>query len=293
MKYEYYYAQRYNEKYHAKWVEYLERENIKYSFSEYNSAGRYTTGPLIYFSIWSTDKNAEQHMLALKELEMREPTRYAHYSKADYAKAPFFKMYPKYPRIEIRNSEDAFRYSCQWTNSVGAHVVRHEEQVGKIAIAKEPDIQRSTAFWREDTGGSITFASKPVVDLVTEHKLVGVSFCPVQVRRGNDSEKVFQMISPNIITQDCFVLDNAKVVDTCRICGKQQFYIDHADQPHIDFSKVSVQSDLYMTEPIFGEGIAQPLFIISQRFYQLLVEHKLSRNVVFTPVVDTSKQHTL
>lgn len=292
MRYRYYYAENYTKRL----LDYLVQENIKHEITgdiPTDESVRFRFPTVITFNIWADAKNADQHMQVLNQMSRFGPTKYAEYSKADYAKAPFLEMHPKYQRIEIRNSEEAFRYSCQWTNSVGEHVVRHEEQIGKIAIAKEPDIRKSTAFWREDAGGSITFASKPVVDLVTEHKLVGISFRPVQVRMGNDSEKIFQMTSPNIITQDCFVLDNAKVVDTCRICGKQQFYIDHADQPHIDFSKVPMQSDLYMTEPIFGGGISQPLFIISQRFYQLLVDSKLSRNVVFTPVVDTSKQPNL
>ena len=88
-------------------------------------------------------------------------------------------------------------------------------------------------------------------------------------------------------------MDNLKMVETCRICEKEQFFLDHAEQLHVDFSKMPVQSDLYLTESIFGEGEPEPLFIISQRFYQLLNENKLARNVVFTPVIDISNQHAL
>jgi hypothetical protein len=197
-------------------------------------------------------------------------------------------MRPKSQSVEIVNPDEAFRYSCQWVNSVGIHLRKHEKQVGPVAIAKEPDNRKSTAFWSEDTGFSVFFTSMRVVNLVEEHNLVGVSFQKVKLRNGNESENIFQMISPNIITQDCIEKKNLKMAETCCICGKEQFFLDHAEQLHVDFSKLPVESDLYLTESIFGEGDPEPLFIISQRFYQLLNENKLTRNVVFTPVVDIS-----
>ena len=41
-----------------------------------------------------------------------------------------------------------------------------------------------------------------------------------------------------------------------------------------------------MTERIFGEGFARPIYVISQKFYRLLVENKLDKNVTFFPVVN-------
>jgi hypothetical protein len=279
----------YHEIYSQKMIDYLKQENIKYNFidSTVSIATRKHPG-LITFNIWSDDNNAEKHMLALNQMSRFGPTKYAEYSRSDYAKAAYLLMRPKSQSVEIVNPDEAFRYSCQWVNSVGIHLRKHEKQVGPVAIAKEPDNRKSTAFWSEDTGFSVFFTSMRVVNLVEEHNLVGVSFQKVKLRNGNESENIFQMISPNIITQDCIEKKNLKMAETCCICGKEQFFLDHAEQLHVDFSKLPVESDLYLTESIFGEGDPEPLFIISQRFYQLLNENKLTRNVVFTPVVDIS-----
>ena len=286
MRYRYYYCERTSERL----INYLTVESIKYNVTEGISAGRYACPALVSFNIWADDKNAEQHMQALNAISQFGPTKYAEYSSRDYSKAAYLMMRPKSQSVEIVNPDEAFQYSCQWVNSVGMHLRKHEKQVGPVVIAKEPDIRKSTAFWSEDTGFSVFFASKKVVDLVNQHPLVGISFPKVKLRNGNESENIFQMISPNIITQDCIGMENLKIVETCLVCGKEQFFLDHAEQLHVDFSKLPVDSDLYLTESIFGEGDPEPMFIISQRFYQLLNENKLARNVVFTPVVDISWQ---
>ena len=286
MRYRYYYCERTSERL----IDYLTVESIKYNVTEGISAGRYACPALVSFNIWADDKNAEQHMQALNAISQFGPTKYAEYSSRDYSKATYLMMRPKSQSVEIVNPDEAFQYSCQWGNSVGMHLRKHEKQVGPVVIAKEPDIRKSTALWSEDTSFSVFFASKKVVDLVNQHSLVGISFPKVKLRNENESENIFQMISPNIITQDCIGMENLKMVETCLVCGKEQFFLDHAEQLHVDFSKLPVESDLYLTESIFGEGDPEPLFIISQRFYQLLNENKLARNVVFTPVVDISRQ---
>lgn len=289
MRYRYYYCERTSERL----INYLTVESIKYKVTEGISTGKYACPALVSFNIWADDKNAELHMQALNQISRFGPTKYAEYSSRDYSKATYLMLRPKSQSVEIVNPDEAFQYSCQWINSVGMHLRKHEKQIEPIAIAKEPDIRKSTALWSEDTGFSVFFASKSVVNLVEKHNLVGVLFRKVKLRNGTESENIFQMTSPNIITQDCIEMDNLKMVETCRICGKEQFFLDHAEQLHVDFSKLPVEGDLYLTESIFGEGEPEPLFIISQRFFQLLNENKLARNVVFTPVIDISNQHAL
>ena len=66
--------------------------------------------------------------------------------------------------------------------------------------------------------------------------------------------------------------------------------IDNTYRLPLDFSKIKQGEDFYMTERIFHEGIAEPLYIISQRFYQLLKKNKFIRNIRFIPVLDVSKE---
>ena len=97
------------------------------------------------------------------------------------------------------------------------------------------------------------------------------------------------MTSPNILEKECIGIGFGEKIETCPKCGKEQYAIDNAYQLHLDFSKIKEQGDLYMTERIFGYGIAYSLYLISQRFYRLLKEENLAGGITFSPVVDISK----
>jgi hypothetical protein len=47
----------------------------------------------------------------------------------------------------------------------------------------------------------------------------------------------------------------------------------------------SLEEDFYMTEQIFGEGITERYYIISQKLYKLLVEEHMDKNVAFIPII--------
>ena len=126
--------------------------------------------------------------------------------------------------------------------------------------------------------------------MAIKNELIGVQFKNVMLRKGMYSEKLFQLSSDKVLGKECIGIGFGEKILTCPKCGKEQYCIEDAYQLHLDFSRLREISDLYVTESVFGEGIARPLYIISQRFYQLLKEANLASRITFSPVVDISKK---
>ena len=74
------------------------------------------------------------------------------------------------------------------------------------------------------------------------------------------------MTSSNILKKEDIVWGYGEKIEKCPMCGKEQ----------------------YVTERLFSEGFARPIYVISQKFYRLLVENKLDKNISFCPVVSVS-----
>lgn len=280
MRYEY----NFYELYKAQLERYLQNKGIKYVKYEDD-----IVGGSLKFSVWSTDENCEVILKDLRDLRITAPCIYVTYSTSELNNSKLLILTPKKQVIDIINNEEAYRYSCRWISSMGVEKVNHDEQVGTLAIRKEPSTKTSTAFWSEDTGCAELFTDKRIYELVQEHSLQGVRFDNVMTKNGIYSENIFQMKSSNIITKDFIEMDHGERKVVCHICGKEQFVINDIYQLHLDFSKLKVQSDLYMTERMWGEGIAYPLYIISQRFYQLLKQNKLVGGITVSPVVEANK----
>ena len=112
----------------------------------------------------------------------------------------------------------------------------------------------------------------------------GIKFENVKNIKGFYSENIFQVITPNIIENESIGFGYGERKEVCHVCGKEQFVINNIYQLHLDVTKIKMQSDLYMTKPIWGKGIPYPLYIISQRFYQALKKNKLVGGIIVSPV---------
>ena len=274
MRYRYYFCKRYT----SEKEEYLIKNKIKYKIEE--DVRRW-----IIFDIWSTSKDYEKHLKELIRTPLDHPLVFAEYTASEYANAPLLMIWPKRQVIDIENEEEAYEWSCTWMSGK-IEKAKHAKPKSPFVIKKEPSMKSTTAFWCESTGFAEVFADHRVVEMVKENSLVGVDFQQVILKKGGVSDKLFQMSSNNILTtEDAICLGYGEKRVVCHVCGKEQYSIDNTYQVHVDFSKVPIKSDLYMTERIFGEGIAYPLYLISQRFYRLLKENKIAGGITFVPVV--------
>ncbi len=224
---------------------------------------------------------------ALQDRFHEHPVISAEYTPGELAAAEWLFMTPQKQRINIINAEEAYRYGCTRTHPFIGETAKHAEQIGVFIIAKEPVMNTKTAFWAEDTGFSEVFADWRVRKLAEENGLPGVEFRDVMLRSGEPSAKLYQMTSSHVLPLEAIVCGHGEKALRCPYCGRLGYQIGNEYQLHLQASYLQEDSDMYITERIFGEGIAYPLYLISQRFYRLLVGHQLAGSVTFSPVVKT------
>lgn len=240
----------------------------------------------ICFSLYSNGNNYKVLLEELSMMGVKRPIISAEYTKKELSGANFLTITPKLHYINIINCRDAYNYSCTWINDAGIKKIGHEEQCGIFKIEKEPLSNTNTAFWLPDSGFSEIFCDCRVVNLAMENNLRGIQFRNVLLSQGSFSERIFQMSSNNYLGRESIDFGHGEIMRKCQLCGKEQFYVDGAYQLHIFTHALAMKSDLYVSERLFGEGIPYPIFLISQRFYQLLKEKHLDGSIRFSPVVE-------
>ena len=193
-------------------------------------------------------------------------------------------------KIDRINEEKSFEFACWYESWLGHKCYKHETQTGLLSIAKEPAPNSKDVFWTISTGFSELFVDRKIFDAVKASSLIGIELLDVLLRDGSKSDKIFQMTSSNIIGRECFEWGYGEVIEKCPVCGKEQYDFGSDEyQLHLDTSKIKIQSDFYVTESMFSAGIAHPIFIISQPFYQLLKKSGLTGGATFIPVIDVAK----
>lgn len=281
MKYRYHYCD-FNQS--PELTEFLNENGIAYK-EQYAGPNR---KPLIVFDVWSNKPNSEYAVRRLKEL-IRSPHTFIVYSEADRKKAKLLWLLPQRQKIDIINEDESFEFGCWYESWLGHRCYKHEVQKGLIAISKVPVTKTKDVFWTISTGISELFVDRQVYDAVKASSLDGIDFLDVLLRDGSKTDEIFQMTSSNIIGCECIELGHGEIADKCPVCGKEQYDISSANyEMHLDTSKIHVQSDLYVTERVFGAGIAYPIYIISQQFYQLLKKSGLTGGAEFIPIVDVA-----
>lgn len=275
MKYEYYFYE------YAKpeLVDYLNSEKIPFKLDSSDPKR-----PQAIFRLWSTGIRTEGQLRELEKIGVRWPIVSVTYTKKELENAELLVLSPKKQWISVINDEKSCRYTCP----IGRDKFQHEEQIGLYQISKEPKTDGKTAFWHEDTGWADVFTDFRVKKLAKDNGLVGVEFRDVLLRGNRVSQNIFQLSSPNKIPQDAICLGYGEQPYFCPVCGRVQYVMQEPNiyQLHLDSSRLQCKSDLYVTERIWGEGIARPMYVISQRFYRLIRENNLGGYLNLSPVVD-------
>ena len=206
------------------------------------------------------------------------------YAAAEINHAALLWMTPKRQSVDLLKTELSFSSLCSWKDACGMRRTHHKEQVGPLTIGKEPSVTAKTAFWASSTGFSEIFTDKRVRELAMEQDLKGVEFVNTMLRNGTFSENIFQLTAQKRIRTEDIVLGHGEKEIVCPMCGKKQYAFDNTYQLHLSLREEELTTDIMTTDRIFGDGIARPLYLISQRFYQLLKQNHLTANVTFEPV---------
>ena len=267
----------------------VELENwLKNHDLKYEVIGGEFTNKCLYFSIWSSRKDCTLLLDELHRMAYIKPSACVHYSDKDLSSAKLLTIRPKAVTMCIENEAESFRYDCCWSymaDRFEIHKANHEEQTGIIMIKKEPSMTAKPVFWGPDDGRTIIFADRKVRNLVEMENVNGISFQNVLLKNNDLSKRIFQLKANQKICCEDIVWGKGVREIVCKMCGKKQFMLPSTYQLHIHDANIYHEIDFFTTESIFGEGIPQPIYIISQRFYQLLKQYKFTSRVDFTPVI--------
>lgn len=261
-------------------VNFLQANVIEYKVTEASKI----VPSFVTFNLWSDKEETNLLLKELKDLYCTPMSKKAVFTEAERKNAKWLWLWPKSQSIDIENEDDAYDYSCVNYDSLGEKIIHHEVQKGLIAISREPSPKSRNSFWTESTGFGVLFASKKVFDAVNSGSFEGIDFWNVLKKNGSKCENIFQMRSKQVIGQECIEFGHGEIVDRCPMCGKIQYGISSDYIMHMHFNKIQPEIDFFETERIFGQGIAHPNFIVSQRFYRFLKENKLTGGLDFSPI---------
>ena len=280
MRYRYYYFDRRKNEV----AEFLNDNKIKYDVIDYGGDDVW-----LRFSIYSSMANADYCTEELKKMNRKAIDVFAEYTAKEYSEAKLLWMYPYNFFVDVLNVEESIRYACSWMSRSGWEVGNHPEQICDYVIHKVPSTKKTVAFHTNDTGSSDLYADYRIKQLVEEYQLKGFKFRNVYLKNGVCCDDFFQVEAPCIIKEECMEFGYGEKVHRCPVCDRKHYYLGNAIQLHLDLSKIEEESDLYITEGIFGDGHPGPYYIISQKLYRLLKEKKLAGKLTFRPIADVSK----
>ena len=138
-----------------------------------------------------------------------------------------------------------------------------------------------------NNGFSELFVKEDVYDLLQKEEINGISFLPVNVQTEEQEKRsgLLQLFAQRTIKEEKISFGTNQIITKCPICGREKVVCSQDYQLRLVDSPVNYSDDFYMTDAVFGEGFSHPLFVISKKFYTVLVRNKLTSNIILEPVL--------
>ena len=240
--------------------------------------------PIYTFDLISPSKRFEEQYATIS-LYAEPLAIWTKYSSKELETSQWLSLLPHRTCVDILNYDEAMLYYCTKTKyATGWNHIHNQEQIDLFRIRTLPK-RTKAAFYTGDSGFEILFCDDRVYDLVQESGLKGVCFKTVLSKTGKVHDRFFQVTSNEVIKREQIVLGRGERFSECPYCGSRQIIEDNRSLLIIRKEAIDNQRDFYMTESIFGEGVAHPLYLLSNRFYKLLKENKLLFSSTVKPVV--------
>lgn len=274
MRYQFYYYTKFTEKL----LNFLTETRIKHQV--------YDNG-YVKFSLYSSQPDHQNLLDTLTSVyHCPKPLVDCDYTAKERNEAEFLWLTPCKYCIEITNKEDAYQYACAYEHTpTHTQRVHHKKQIGTFQIAKVPNLNTKTAFFAPDTGSNELFADHRIKALAEEHHLQGLTFLPLLLKNGQESPDIFQLTSQHVFGLSAVGRGYGETSDFCPLCGKEALVAASAYQMHLERSQLNPTLDLMVSDSFWGEGITYSVQIISQRFYKLLQQEKLTGSLRIDPIV--------
>ena len=225
----------------------------------------------------------EKELSPFIDIDILNCLTYVEYSKKELDDSLFLIMRPKLQNVEIINRDESLKSVCSEIDKFNIVRTYHVEQIDEFKV--KYSLKNTTYLYSIDTGFSYIFANQKFYELVNKHEIKGINFKHVSTNKEKVCSEFYQVESSNIIKFTDINTEKHCKVRECKICKKKSIVVDELFQLKLNLGKKELEEDFYMTEQIFGEGIPERYYIISQKLYKLLVEEHMDKNVAFIPII--------
>ena len=128
------------------------------------------------------------------------------------------------------------------------------------------------------------FISNKVASIFQENNITGIEYFDVYYKKNekiNDTKQLFIKckLAPGLNEK------SIKEITTCKKCNNKSFFLK-PDFVYINkqaFDNVNV--DIIKSHEIFGQNTYGNLLLINKKIYDIIMKHKIDKNLVFEPVV--------
>ena len=209
-----------------------------------------------------------------------------YFSDEELCSADWLVMRPKSPKIDSRD-ESTLEYSCKIEKKSGNFVERgayHHKQVSPFSLSPIKWSANNHIYSAYD-GDNFVFCDDFFRNLL-ESRFCGVSFLPVTWWKKNiDLPNAHQLQINNVLPQSALVIPPSVSKSHCPMCGREKYEINSEFILNVKKKYLNASEDFYKTPEIFGTGRERSLWIVSNKVYVLLKSMKLTRGLIFEPVV--------
>lgn len=253
----------------------LNDNKIKYAEKKNDFIGMH----LVVFSV--DDSQLANKIMAFAK---NEPIIEVKYSPKELESSQLIRIHAKRQEIDIINELEAFDFDCKLVDKNGIGRAHHKKQIKSVKIDKLPKEKKGSVLYSTTLGFGELFADARFFSICEKNNITGIQFLPVYDKKGTKLNSLWQLTTNNVIFESNIALGYGELITSCPVCNKKKIISPYAYELHLDLNRESINQDFYVTERLFGEGISEPYFLISQRLYRLLLEEGLLNDLEITPV---------
>lgn len=244
--------------------------------------------PLVVFDLKDNAPRFEEQF-AVVSMYAQPMAKWTKFTADEIDAAQWLAIFPHRHCVEMLNFEQAFCYCCSPAPYSKDKGYQHDqEQIEDLMIASIPKRTR-TVFYAADTGFGEMFVDERIPEIVAARGIAGMRFRRTLDKKGRERSAFFQVVSDNIILRERVSLGHGEAYSECPCCYSKQIVLKDEQLLHLKGKPEELPGDFCMTERIFGEGIAHPYYLVSQRFYRILKENKMLGSVRAEPVCFTGE----
>lgn len=271
------YAIRINDK-TRKILDVLEQSKINYRFGV-NKIG-------ISFELYEDDRSWKKVRSMMKRYGC-SPLTECVYSKEECDNAKWLSVRSRwkwsYPQPERNYEYERITYENEeYCDSCGCGLVQKD----CFKVKKSPNWGKRNFLMLNWVYDEI-FASDNAIEVLEKSDLKGFSVLDVNIVKNNIIAEDIKQLRIKHILKPCMIIqkDNINKIIDCKKCKQKKLILKGREIYCAEHAFTDINVDVIKSSEVFGEGyICTRLIFVSNRFYKVITENGLDKDLVFEPI---------